>query len=147
MNIGFYEEDIIASNLSNFAKHYFILDGVPCNSMEGLLKAIQVRDMDLQKEICLLHGLEAKRFPISRDWKNEQTLFWQGTPMLRKSEEYKKFLAKAYLALLDNSIFRVSLKATGGQRLTHTLGSSTPSSTVLTEKEFIAILYELRRRL
>ena len=147
MNIGFYEEDITASNLSNFAKHYFILDGVSCNSMEGLLRAIQVRNMDLQKKICLCHGLEAKRYPISRDWKKDQTLFWQGSKMLRKSEDYKKFLLKAYLSLLDNSLFRVYLKSTGGQRFTHSLGSNTPSSTVLTEKEFICILYELRRRL
>ncbi len=49
-----------AGNLSNFAPHPFIFDGVKCASMEGLLQSFKFEKEHIQVEVCKLVGKEAK---------------------------------------------------------------------------------------
>lgn len=47
--------------LSNFAAHEFMVDGIPCASMEGFLQSLKFMRKPKQKRICRLVGKEAKK--------------------------------------------------------------------------------------
>lgn len=133
------------SALSNLAAHDFVFDGVACASMEGLLQAFKFLDHSKQVEICALAGLEAKfAGRAGNGWKAYQTLWWKGEAYDRHGLAYADLLYRAFDALLRNEDFRAALLATGDQPLTHEIGSSEPSRTVLTPAEFIVRLLYAR---
>ena len=133
--------------LSNFAPHPFVFDGVECNSMEGLLQSFKFSNPEMQKEVCKLVGKQAKFKGKKKKWFKTQTLYWQGEEFKRGSEEYQKLLDRAYDALSTNESFKRALLATGGAMLTHSIGKTKQSETVLTRGEFCARLMKIRERL
>jgi len=71
----------------------------------------------------------------NKNWYVSQTLWWNGQPINRHSEEYQDLLDSAYAALSQNTSFRKALLSTTGI-LTHSIGKSDESVTVLTKSEF-----------
>lgn len=136
-----------SSALSNFAAHPFEIDGVKCNSMEGFLQSLKFSNPEMQKEVCLLVGKTAKFKGKNKKWWKTQTLFWQGKEIPRESEEYQELLDRAYEALAQNSGFRQALIMTGNATLTHSIGKTKKSETVLTRQEFCSRLMSLRERI
>lgn len=141
--------DYPAGALTNFAPNSFEIDGVKCVSMEGFLQALKTDDPLIQIEICQLVGIEAKRWGEEHNvaWKEVQKLWWQGREYDRHGYEYQKLLNRAYKALFQNEDFRKALSATGQDFLTHSIGKSDPSDTILTEDEFCTRLMELRSKI
>jgi len=138
-----------ASALSNFSPHPFVLDGVACASMEGLLQALKFDKAHIQVEVCKLVGKAAKFRGADRSkaWQRVQTLWWQGEAMPRGSDAYQAFLDRAYQAMFDQSeSFRKALKATGSAVITHSIGKSKQADTVLTERELCSRLMKLRNQ-
>lgn len=133
--------------LSNFAPHSFTFRGIRFACMEGLLQGLKFAGEEKQAKIFALEGNQAKRKGKKRKWWLDQTLYWQGRPMGRTSDEYASLLREAFDALSANDGFREALLATGGKRLYHTMGKTDPAKTVLTEAEFCGLLTELRARL
>lgn len=133
-----------AANLSNFSPHPFVIDGVECNSMEGFLQSLKFQSVDMQKYVCTLVGKAAKFKGKKKKWFQNQILYWNGKEYPRKSKEYQVLLDRAYNALYDNSSFRKALEATGKASLTHSIGKSDQSKTVLTSSEFCSRLTYLR---
>lgn len=136
-----------ADCLSNFAPHRFSFRNVSCGSMEGLLQALKIQDPAKQIEVCALAGISAKHAGVQygNDWKDTQTLWWQGQPIPRHGAEYKELLTEAYSCLFaDSPHFRNALRNTGTANIVHTIGVSDPTQTVLTEAEFCQILLTLR---
>jgi predicted NAD-dependent protein-ADP-ribosyltransferase YbiA (DUF1768 family) len=133
-----------AAALSNFAPHPFEIDGIRCNSMEGFLQSLKFKSEDMQREVCLLVGMKAKYKGKKKNWYVTQTLWWRGKEIDRHSEEYQKLLNKAFYRLALNTRFRAALLASGNAVLTHTIGKSDPSKTVLTTQEFCSRLMRLR---
>ena len=133
--------------LSNFAPHPFIIDGIECASMEGFLQSLKFSSPDMQKEVCKLVGKAAKFKGKKKKWWQTQTLYWQGQEIDRHSQEYQKLLDRAYDALAQNEGFRRALLATGTAVLTHSIGKSHPSETVLTKAEFCGRLTKLREQI
>ena len=136
-----------SSALSNFAAHPFEIDGVKCNSMEGFLQSLKFSNPEMQKEVCLLVGKAAKFKGKKKKWWRTQTLFWQDEEFERESEEYQLLLDRAYEALAQNSGFRQALVMTGNATLTHSIGKTKKSETVLTRQEFCSRLMNLRERI
>lgn len=133
--------------LRNFAGHRFVLDGVQCNSMEGFLQSLEFQNPEIQKEVCKLVGLAAKRRGRARTkaWQRVQTLWWMGEAYPRHSTEYQLLLNRAYAAMHEQSAsFRAALSAAGDARFTHSIGCGDARSTVLTEAEFVQRLNLLR---
>jgi predicted NAD-dependent protein-ADP-ribosyltransferase YbiA (DUF1768 family) len=136
-----------ASSLSNFSPHPFIMDGVKCNSMEGFLQSLKFQNPEMQVAVCKMVGLQAKFKGKKKKWWVTQTLFWQGVEINRHSVEYQTLLDRAYDALSKNTGFAKALLATGNSALTHSIGKSDSSHTVLTEREFCGRLITIRERL
>ena len=133
--------------LSNFAPHPFIMDGILCNSMEGFLQSLKFEDPEMQKNVCLLVGKAAKFKGKKKKWWKTQTLHWQGQAFKRDSDEYQDLLDRAFEALSMNSSFRKALLATGDAVLTHSIGKTKITETVLTRSEFCSRLMKIRREL
>ena len=136
-----------SATLSNFAPHPFVIDGVECNSMEGFLQSLKFSNPEMQKEVCKLVGKAAKFKGKKKKWWRTQTLYWQGIEIPRDSEEYQKLLDRAFNALAQNSGFRAALLATGNSVLTHSIGKTKITETVLTRQEFCSRLTKIREQL
>lgn len=146
MDIG-SGEGFPSAALSNFAPHPFVFEGVECNSMEGLLQSFKFSNPEMQKEVCKLVGKQAKFKGKKKKWFRTQTLYWQGQEFKRESEEYQQLLDRAFAALATNTSFQKALLATGNATLTHSIGKSKPSETVLTKSEFCSRLTRIREQL
>ena len=115
--------------------------------MESLLQGLKFETVETQNGVFERVGVKAKLRGKKRKWYLDQTLYWQGTPMKRVSEEYKNIVREAFYALAENIDFQQTLLATGDKRLYHTMGKSDPTRTILTEEEFCGILTEVRTSL
>jgi len=133
--------------LSNFAPHPFIFDGVECNSFEGWLQSLKFKNFDIQIEICKLVGKSAKFKGKPKKWWITQKLYWNNIEYDRSSIEYQELLDRAFDALSKNASFQKALLASGKSTLTHKIGKSKESETVLTKREFISRLNNIRERL
>ena len=133
-----------SSALSNFAGHRFEIDGIQCNSMEGLLQSFKFASPEMQEHVCTLIGKAAKFKGKPKKWYTTQTLYWRGVQIPRDSKEYQQLLDRAFDAMYQQSeSFRKALHATSG-RLQHTMGRTDKSKTVLTQSEFCGRLMHLR---
>lgn len=134
-----------AASLSNFSPHPFEIDGVKCNSMEGFLQGLKFKSIEMQAEVCTLVGRAAKSKGSKKKWTRTQTLYWIGEEIKRDSDEYQDLLDKAYNCLYrDSESFRKALERTNNAVLTHSIGKNKIAVTVLTTREFISRLNELR---
>ena len=136
-----------SATLSNFAPHPFVIDGVECNSMEGFLQSLKFSNPEMQKEVCRLVGKAAKFKGKKKKWWRTQTLYWQGIEIPRDSQEYQDLLDRAFNALAQNGGFRAALLATGNSVLTHSIGKTKITETVLTRQEFCSRLTKIREEL
>ena len=100
----------------------------------------------MQKEVCKLVGFKAKMKGKNKNWYVSQTLWWNGEPIDRHSQEYQNLLDSAYEALSQNDSFRKALLSTKGI-LTHSIGKSDTHKTVLTKAEFCGRLMKIRNKL
>jgi len=133
------------SALSNFAPHPFELDSVKIASMEGFLQSLKFKNPEMQAHVCTLVGKAAKFKGKPKEWWKTQTLWWDGKEIDRHSQEYQDLLDRAYAALAKQSDgFRRALLATGNAVLTHSIGNSDASHTVLTVSEFCGRLMAIR---
>lgn len=133
--------------LSNFAPHPFVIDGVECASMEGFLQSLKFKDAAMQAEVCKLVGKAAKFRGKKKKWWRTQTLYWQGVEYKRDSKEYQELLSRAFAELGKNTSFQKALLATGTATLTHEIGKTKISETVLTRQEFCGRLMAIRAKL
>lgn len=140
---GSYPGDV----LSNFTPYTFTFRGIEFTSMESLLQGLKFEGVETQNSVFQRVGVKAKLRGKKRKWYLDQTLYWQGIPMKRDSDEYKNIVREAFYALAENIDFQKALLATGDKTLYHTMGKSDPTRTILTEDEFCSILTEVRTAL
>jgi hypothetical protein len=134
-----------ASKLTNFAPNAFVFRGINVAGMEGLLQAFKFDKLHMQLYVCTLFGMAAKKKGAKRNWRRDQTLYWQGTEYDRQGQEYQDLLLEAYMAMFtQNEGARRALLATGNATLTHSIGKKRESETVLTEREFSSLLTRCR---
>lgn len=116
--------------------------------MEGLLQGLKCPSAEMQAHVFTLVGIKAKRGGAKRNWKRDQTLYWQGEPLDRHGDAYQTLLDEAYRAMFaQNGKARAALLATGDAVLTHSLGERKAQDTVLTRNEFCRRLTAIRREL
>lgn len=136
----------MAGELSNLRNYPFIMGGIYYGSIEGFLQSLRVKDVEGQKEVAAMHGIQAKltakKNPIKGD-----TLYYKGEPMSRFSVKYTKLIAEAYdTCFAQNEGFQMAIYASREFELTHSIGKHDPTQTILTINEFIGNLLGLRYR-
>ena len=50
-----------SNRLSNFAENHFVIDRIKCLSIEGFLQGLKYRNLDKQRKVCSLVGVDAKK--------------------------------------------------------------------------------------
>lgn len=142
------KDDYPSCTLSNFAEHEFYIDNVKCSSMEGFPQSLKFKNINKQKQVCLLSGKEAKnstRHTLAQTrWRITHNLYWQGKRINRFSDEYQELLDRAYCELSKNTDFIRALFETAEKELVHSIGKNDARKTVLTEYEFIYRLSRIR---
>lgn len=135
--------------LSNFAKHHFVIDGVSCNSMEGFLQSLKYKSPRTQLKICLKVGTEAKSAgDKKRLWRITKKVYWQGKCMSLFSDELQILIDRAYFACFEQCAeYRKALLDTGNEKFSHSIGKTDASKTILTEYNFLRRLETLKMRL
>lgn len=137
-----------SNELSNFKERRFVFRGVHIASMEGFLQSLKFSNRDAQKNICKYVGFTAKMLGTSNNWYDTQTLWWDGQPISRESDEYIQLIEEAYMAMFEQCPEAVTaLLDTGNAKLTHKVGKSNKKETILTEKEFCSILTKIRKKI
>ena len=144
MEVGGNNKEYPGKALSNFSPHPFVFRGFQCNSMEGFLQGLKFKSPEMQAEVFKLVGMAAKKKGKPKNWYREQTLWFQGHPIKRDSQDYQDLLDEAYDELYKNEGFRKALEASGNANLVHSIGKSKITETVLTEREFCSRLMKLR---
>lgn len=135
----------VAGRLSNFTPRRFIFDGVECNSIEGVLQSFKFKNVDMQKEVCKLVGMVAKKKGSNKNWQQYQKLYWNGKEYKRDSKEYQELLDRLYQTVYDqNENYRRDIQSCRGVTFTHSIGNNKKSETVLTSQEFCSRLIKLR---
>ena len=130
--------------LSNLSDNSFLIDDVQCASMEGFLQSLKRRDVAVQRQICMMSGLDAKRTSIT-DWQVDQTVWWKGEAIDRQSINYEALVRRAYREMFTQcSQFQDALLMTRGKKICHSGGCRDSYMTILTPQELCKILYELR---
>ena len=146
MEVGGNNKQYPGRNLSNFFPHPFIFRGIEVASMEGFLQGMKFKSPEMQREVFKLVGFAAKKKGAPKNWQQSQTLWYQGHPIPRRSQLYQDLLDEAYDAMYEqNAAFRKALEDTHDATLTHSIGRTKESETVLTIQEFISRLNKLRR--
>lgn len=136
-----------SNKLSNFAVHPFVLDDIEISSMEGFLQSLKFKEPAMQREVCKLTGMAAKRKGSKKKWQRNGILYWNGKAYDRFSDEYQKLLDRAYNALAKNNGFQRALLATGNATLKHSIGKRKKADTILTVSEFCGRLTKIREQL
>jgi len=132
--------------LSNLCPSEFEFENVKMNSMEGFLQSLKTPDETQQKEIQSLSGKEAKKAGESlKNHFDGKHLYWQGKTIDRFSDEYQQLLKRVFRAKWEqDTTFQDALSFTQEKKLIHSIGKQNPEETILTEKEYITLLEELR---
>jgi hypothetical protein len=150
LKVGGYDSSGVGTRLSNFTKREFYFDDVKCKSIEGVLQSLKIPDHAKQLEVCQLVGGKAKRAGKKyNNWKENQVLYWKGIEYKRDSSEYATLIKMIFHSAKCDYIgnepyYMYDIIVTANRKMTHSIGSDDPTDTVLTEDEFINILYELR---
>lgn len=135
----------VAGRLSNFTPRRFIFDGVECNSIEGVLQSFKFKNVDMQKEVCKLVGMIAKKKGANKNWQQYQKLYWNGKEYKRDGKEYQELLDRLYQTVYDqNENYRRDIQSCKSVTFTHSIGKNKKSETVLTSQEFCSRLTKLR---
>lgn len=146
MIVGGSNNSYPGSALSNFTARFFVFEGIPCYSIEGVLQAFKSPYPHVQEEICKLVGIAAKKRGSKIDWKKEQKLYWKGVEYRRDSVEYQDLLDRLYITVFnEDPKFRKALIDAGKDAVfKHPIGKNKMSETVLTQYEFCSRLMRLK---
>lgn len=134
--------------LSNFAEHHFVLDGIQCNSIEGFLQSLKYMSSKNQLKVCLKVGTEAKSAgDKKRLWKITKKVYWQGKCMGLFSDELQTLIDRAYLACFEQCPeYRKALLDTANEKFSHSIGKTDARNTILTAYSFVKRIEMLRMR-
>lgn len=140
----------LSKALSNLCPYPFEIDGVKCASMESFIQSLKVEDAKMQADVCSKTGPFCYSIrEMFNDWRTTQTVYWKGKPINRQSDDYFLLLKEAYDKLLEQSpIFRYALTEVKKHNysLTHSIGCTDKTQTLLTPDEYITLLEHLIKR-
>jgi len=130
----------------------FEIDGVECASLDGFVESLKFSTVKEQKNITKRVGNDAKKNSAIKDFfphnkTADRMLHWQGESFKRNSKTFDKLIARAFREMAKNPRYQAALLLTQDVTFTHSKGKANKKDTVLTKKELIDNLTELRAEL
>lgn len=138
VNVGYKFHGALPKVLSNLFPYKFYFKGFWLESAESVFQGFKMKNKKAQRLIFSYKGLDSNNIKIAADheWKKDMTVYFQGKKILRDSEEFDDFIDELYVSLIQNPLYRNSLKKVGEKYILHALGQKTKADTVFTREEF-----------
>jgi hypothetical protein len=140
----------LGKRLSNLYNYPFVMDDMPCTSMETFIQCLKFKTLEEQFEIATMEkSFEAFKVGQERGnvWKEDQTVYWLEDPIKRNSKQYKDLMERAYNECYEqNPAFREALLESEFSLFTHYIGKHDQQDTLLTVSEYLYNMYRLRAR-
>lgn len=149
LDLHYRSENELAKSLSNLYPYTFMMDGYSILSMEGLLQSIKVKDLIEKKKIWEMYGVKCWKYGQQfNNWKETQILYDNnGYQMKRQSDYYDFFIQRAFDSWFENEDFQKRLKESLKYKITHSMGKTDKTDSILTKDEYISNMERLRNKL
>lgn len=148
LDLSYRSDNELEKKLSNLYPYTFIIDGIEVKSMEGFLQSLKTPNILNKKKIWKMYGVDAWKYGQKfNNWKNNQILYWEGDMIKRESILYTQLISKAYDCLFENEDFKNNLKLSLKYKITHSIGQTDISNTLLTKEEYIQNMERLRTKI
>lgn len=91
----------------------------------------------MQNYIFKYSGLDSNNIKVASDfnWKEKGIIYWQGTAIMRDSQEYDDLIDELYISAIQNPLYRNVLKNCE-KEIIHSIGENEKAETVFTRYEF-----------
>ena len=148
LNLSYRSGIELEKKLSNLYPYTFTIDEIEVKSMEGMLQSLKTNDINEKKKLWKMYGVDAWRYGQKfNNWKDNQLLYWNGESIRRNSLLYTQLISKSYDKLFENEEFKFNLKKSMKYNLTHSIGQTDVSNTLLTKDEYIGNMERLRGKI
>lgn len=148
LDLHYRSENPLAKSLSNLYPYTFNMDGYMIKSMEGFLQSLKTDNTDEKIKMWGMHGVSCWKYGQQfNNWKDNQILYWDNYLIYRHSEEYDLLIQRAYDNLLENDEFYDNLKKSIGYKLSHSMGKTDKSDSLLTKYEYIDNMNRIRDKI
>lgn len=131
----------LAGRLRTFEERCFVFDEILCSSIESVLESFKFKEVERQKEICILSAADAYVEGQSIEalkWENNQKLYWNGIEYERNSSEYQNLLDRLFQTVFEQDAqFRLDVAFLKNAAVQSNLGGFLPEKNVITKDEFI----------
>lgn len=143
MNIDFRSSNPVEKRLSNLYPASFMFLGKQCASIEGVLQALKFTDCNTQSKIIVQHSFPAK---FAGKGVSYSSLHWFGSTFERASMTYAYFLSELYFCRFEQNPNDLELLLSDDcNNMQHSIGTVNPHFTILSQKEFLFHLNEVRQ--
>jgi hypothetical protein len=146
INIRFRGENL-EKRLSNLYPYQFEFDGITYASMEAFFSSLRTPDFTEKQKLYTTYGLDSWYKGHKFSWNEKQEVYYKDKAINRHSTDHENLITAAFDALCTNEDFKQALRESGNCKLTHTIGKTAKDKTLLTRKEFISHLNQLRTKL
>jgi len=147
LDIRFKGENL-ERRLSNLYSYRFEIDGLIMESFEGFIQSLRSSDERFKEQSYTLTGFVAWKKGQGVNWWDKQEVYWLGKTIDRNSDEYTELITKAYDCMFEqNEEFRNALRESLPYKITHSVGKTNKTKTLLTNREFLGQLNRLREKL
>lgn len=136
-----------ANVLSNFyPRDNLVFEGVIITTAESFLQSLKFKNPKKQIKICSLDAKTAKKKGSKKFlWKITGNVYWKGESIKRDGVAFASLISAFYKTMFyADECFQKAIKYTAGKTLIHSIGKHEKRKTILTEKEFIDTLGQLR---
>ncbi len=146
INVGYKFHGALPKVLSNLFHCEFYFKGFKLNSIEGVFQGFKFKNKKTQRQVFKHFGLDSNNIKAASDydWRETQTVYFQGKPIKRNSEEYYDFIDELYISAIQNPLYRNAIKNAGDRYIMHALGKSDITQTIFARCEFEYELNALR---
>lgn len=137
INVGYKLKGPFSKVLSNLFPYEFTFRGKELSSIESFFQGIKFKDINMQNYIFKYSGLDSNNIKVASDfnWKEKGIIYWQGTAIMRDSQEYDDLIDELYISAIQNPLYRNVLKNCE-KEIIHSIGENEKAETVFTRYEF-----------
>lgn len=137
INVGYNLKGTFSKVLSNLFPYDFYFEGKQLSSIEAFFQGIKIKDKEVQDLVFKYSGIESNVIKAASDfnWKKTRTVYWQGKPINRDSDEYNDLVDKLYISAIQNPLYRNVLKNVD-KPIIHSIGEDNKVDTVFSRYEF-----------
>ena len=136
--------------LSNFAKTPFEIDGIKCSCSESFIQSLKIKNVNDQKDFCLLQGQEAWELgsKLTNQIFESGHIWWIGDSIPLHSDQHFNLVKRGlYAKFTQSKIALDALHATGETKLIHDYGQKVGKRESLPVEIFCSIVTNIRAEL